>query len=246
LLSGELVPTRIIIFLILTVFIAACSSAPRTLIPYSPRISVCIPPLVTNTADYALLPVPLDSLLRVALRADYIDVASATKFQGQKTFTYQNPFTPVTDSPSPSGSFLARGIVERIAYEPVSEIESRIATYALTGLLGLWVSAGGGELGAYVQYRYYIVDPQGIPVDTFLVIAVSTGDVYDKSRNQLMAEANYLAAGQFAEQLISWVARDQRYHIEYLVSDFQTDSERRTNCIRYFERQLASPASAPH
>ena len=185
------------------------------------------------------MPVPFDSLARLILSDSYIDLEDPSRLHDLKVFkiaTYQNPLLPINSSHDATVTVV--GEVERISYEPAEEVEDRIEAYALGGLLWLVLSSRKGEMAAYAQYRFTIKDISDHTLDSFLIIGVSAGDPQEKSRKELMAEANYIAAEEFAGELVLRIAKLNDLTLEHLASRYVDPEERARRCKDYFEAKL--------
>ncbi len=180
--------------------------------PYPTRISINIAHLTTLTSDYSLLPIAFDSLARFELAEQFIELPK--EGWGKPCIArYQNPFRTSYDSVN--ATILVRGEVERVSYEPAMDVQNMIIAVHFGGLLGLISDNDKGKMAACVQYRFYITDTKHHFSDSFLTIGASSGLREEKSRKELMAEANYLAASLFASQLIDIIFRDNTFYPEY-------------------------------
>jgi hypothetical protein len=214
----------------------------RALQLYQARLGVYIPPLKSYSADYALMPLPLDSLAKLALSDQYVDIEGVDKWNNPTSTRYQNPLLPVDCSQD--YAFKVVGEVERVSYEPAQDIEDRILSYAFGGLIGLALSSEEGSMAAYTQYRFWINDSRGHTIDSLLVIGVSAGDPRSKSRKELVSEANYFACSEFAAQLVMSISKNTKLNLDHLSPVFSDPAQRISKHRKYFEARLKSGAGS--
>lgn len=195
--------------IVLSFVVSACSTKPLKPIEENLRQTITIVPITDLTANYTSLPVPFDSAAMTALSSDFVEVIEPIG-TGPELRVYANPFRFIKSSLASKPSFTVRGEVERIAYEPASQIKKMVMTYALSGLL---VSGSDQDMGAFMQYRFYIYDAINAPIDSFVVVGASTGDRDKVSRRMLMAEANRVAACNFVSDLLLHLKRKYDWNL---------------------------------
>ena len=185
---------------------SACSSVPIKSLPETQRIPITIQPLTDLTSQYKLFQPSFDSIVSVILSPGIVEVLDPGNGQGCKVILYQNPVRIFRPYDKITAQYQLTGDVELISYGSSKDIEDRISTYALFGLLGLSLS-DNNDMAVCVQYRIYLRDSKGDVVDTYLVVGSSSGNPEEKSRIQLTSEANALAAYNFCGQLLKSLSK---------------------------------------
>lgn len=228
---------RLVAAFLITLAFVSCQSH-HALQPYPARLGVYVPPLKSYSADYSLMPIPFDSLARLALSDAYVEVEGFDKWNSSTSTRFQNPLFPVDSSHS--YTFKVIGEVESISYEAAQNVEDRILGYAFGGLIGLALSADEGSMAAYAQYRFWIIDVRGSTIDSFLIIGVSAANPRDKGRKELMSEANYFAGAEFAAQLVMEISRLSAIQLDHSSPIFSPPDERISKHRKHFEALLRS------
>lgn len=219
---------RIILFFLMS-FVFACSDPEFTLKPLESRINITILPLLSLATDYQNLDISMDSLAIISLKTDFVEAEEPIDWDAHVLMAYQNPFRASSIHERHNTTFYVTGEAERIAYEPIIEVKKYISAYGQWGLLGLATVQSTRDMAAFVQYRFKVKDSTGNSIDSFLVVGTSSGDPKTYSRSQLMREANYLAACQFANQLAYRLYKSRRISItgQRVKYDFPTERRRR-------------------
>lgn len=200
-----LIPILCLVFVIL-----GCPKPPLT--PFEKRIPVFVQPPVPLTADYSLVSTPFDTQIRALFSSPFVELPE--KVQGMPYITtYQNPLIPTSDSSL--ARYILTGDVERVAYEPISEVESRIESYAFGGLILMWLTGGDDGLAAIVQYRFQLLDDHRNAIDEFVVVGVAAADALDKGRRELTKEANYAALSTLCVQLFTSIQKNSHIEIQH-------------------------------
>lgn len=185
------------------IFINSCTPVIVAIdpIPEKERIQVLIQPMEDLTGQYKSVFPTMDSLITLTSSLSLVDMIEPDEELNHvmNQVICQNPIRLLRQGNNGMPKFKVSGEVEIISYGPLKDIDRRIATYSLFGLIGLAVS-NDNDLAAYVQYRIYVKDSHDNQVDSFLVIGISSDDPYKKSRKQLMSEANLIAAYNFQSQ----------------------------------------------
>lgn len=189
--------------------IIGCSAPPLKPVPEDLRHTVRILPLNDLTGSYKSLPVPFESLATSALSANFVEVIEPIG-TGPELRIYPNVFRPIGPSATNDAAFTVRGEVERIVYEPANQIKKMIVGYVLSGLL---FTGSEKDMGAFVQYRFCVNDKEDVAVDSFVTVGASSGERDKTSRQQLMAEANKVAACNFASDLLFHLSRKYQWDI---------------------------------
>ena len=204
------------------------------------RVNLFLPALVSYAADYPLMPVAFDSLARVILSDPYVVILGPDRLdQGRIMSTkYQNPVLPIYQQQPDAITVV--GEVERISYEPAEQVENRILSYALGGLLGLAASGQDGTMAACIQYRFSIKDFNNRTLDSFLIFGASSGHPNKRSRKELMTEANYIAASNFACQVVMRIANLRNLSLDHLPSESIIPEVVISNCRNFFAVRLRS------
>lgn len=181
-----------------------CSSPPLKPIPFEQRRVVQLEQLRDLTSQYQYLSPTFEALAKAALSTDFILVENQDKFaeESQKFRLCQNPLRANIEGSNQVPDFSLYGDVERISYESAKDIDDRIVTYALSGLLGLVLSSSNDDMGVFLQYRLYLLGQNSVPVDTFVVYGAATGNPASTSREVLTQKANADAACFFVHQLV--------------------------------------------
>jgi hypothetical protein len=158
--------------------------------------------LTTQDLNYSLVSPPFEVLASIALSPEFYDIHEPDFNNYHLMRSYQNPFRSVSKTSYETPRFIVKGEVERIAYEPISEIKKYVTNYALWGLIGLALTDESfGTMGAYVQYRFQVLDNSNMVIDSFLVTGAASGDPQKISRKELIGDANCFAAVDFSTQL---------------------------------------------
>jgi len=221
-------------------FLSLSCQSRESIRPFPMRVNLFLPALVSYAGDYSLMPVSFDSLARLILLDPYIDILSPDKLEKRRVVStnYQNPLLPVYQ-PLPN-AVTVTGEVERISYEPANQVEDRIVSYALGGLLGLAAAGQDGTMAACIQYRFSIKDFNNRTLDSFLIIGASSGDPNKRSRKELMAEANYIAAANCASQLVMRIAKLYNLSLDHLPSESLIHEVAISKCKNFFAIRLRS------
>ncbi len=219
--------------------LTGCSPLNFTLKPYTPKIGIIISPLENLAADYQYAQIPMDSLAAIAVGNDFIEVEEFDPNYGSIIMAYQNPFRYLPNNLRNEASYFIRGEVERFAYEPIVEVKKYIENYALYGWLGLALSKEDNKaMGAYVQYRFYVMDKKGITIDSFLIVGASSGDPKVVSRKKLTEKANYIAAYQFSAYLASRFTKEHKISVQRQQVEYYYPSERMWRYVEYMKELI--------
>lgn len=209
-------------------FLNSCSPIAVTVkpIPETERIPVLVQPFEDLTGQYKSLYPTMDSLIALTSSVPLINMVEPDDElkHVMRQVICQNPVRLLRINDEVMPKFSINGEVEIVSYGPIKDIDRRIATYSLFGLLGLALS-GDNDLAAYVQYRIYLKDSEGNQIDSFLVVGISSDDPIKKSRKQLMLEANLIAAYNFQSQFIQCLMKQG---INLISQDLAKFSEKRS------------------
>ena len=182
-----------------------CSPSLIKPIPEGERYTVCILPMNDLTGGYDKLDVSFETLAESLFQNGAMEVVSLHDIHGPiySKRSYPNPFRIIDKDKCSEARFVIEGDVERLAYEPVGVIQKMITNYDALGLIGLSLPANSDDMGAFVQYRIHVKQQDGNPIDSFIILGTSRGDINEFSRRQLENEANSFAIFDFSQTLLN-------------------------------------------
>lgn len=212
--------------LVFLIWVGGCSSSPLKPIVENHRHIISFLPFEDISGTYTTLSKPLELLTSSILSGDFVETIELSAFGNMNVIRkYPNPFKPVLNGNVSNAQFIVRGEVERLSYEPVKNIKGDIVNFALFGLLWLAFS-GDDDMGAYLQYRIYISDDNGTPIDSFVTIGASYGEIDKVSRKQLMDEANSVAAYELSARLLKRLMEKYNWNLPSRIEDLSKDKFR--------------------
>jgi len=190
---------------ILVIFIftfIGCASTSLPIIPDTQRIKVGIDSICDLTGQYHTISPTFDSLFYKVTFPSFIEVFDEVDpLDGHPTLKeYQNPMIPVHCNHNIKPKYRIEGDAELISYGSAKDIDDRITTYHFFGLLGLLLSKSN-DMAVEIQYRFRIIDTSNTIIDSLLIIGISSGNPQEKSRRQMMSEANAAAVCELCEKL---------------------------------------------
>ena len=133
-----------------------CAGVPLNSIPLQARIPIYITPLKDETGAYKQLEPSFESLAEAALRSNFVKVPDPSSSNQFAQIIYQNPFRSISNPFADSAMYTVIGEVERLAYDPILDLDRKFLGYRLFGILGSTVTGKTNDMGAYIQYRFYI------------------------------------------------------------------------------------------
>ena len=222
------------IICLLVLFLQSCSSPP--LLPLNNRIPIYISPPAQLASDYIFVTPPFDVQVRALLYDPLVSVQDYGA-DGALIATFQNPVVPSQDSAG--AHLILESQVERISYEPASNVESRIAAYAFGGLSLMWLTGSGDDLAAQVQYRFQLYDANHKLLSEFLAVGAASGDVNQMSRLKLTKQANVVALSTFCAQLFRIIEMSARLSLDYRRGSTMSPKQRRSTYEAYIDSVLS-------
>jgi hypothetical protein len=218
---------------ILWILIIGCTPTQEALKPIDPekRLKVKIFPFDDLTGTYDKASEHLENRATAFLDSDFIQIVKnfSRKKLAYPLITYPNPFKGVSKNDTPSLAFYVKGEVERCSYEKYADINTRIASYHLLGILGL-ANYHDVDLCGFSQFRVKIYNAQNKLIDSSVIFGASCGNVLRHSRKELIDRAIAQASYNFYKYLFESLVDKFQMHLKYRVEEIDED---RANQIRY-------------
>jgi len=213
------------------IFLHGCSSPPLKPIPADERYPLVVRPIEDLTGEYQRNFMPFEELLSRVLLDDFIGIRKPQRDQGEVSSLeiYPNPFRVLSSTDSGANAILITGEVERIAYERFVDVKGGVATFEFLGLLGLMMNGDDSVMSGYVQYRFHVFNSHGTPLENFVVIGVSRGNVEKTGRQQLLLSANRKALYMFSARLLQLLNSRLNWNLPV---DRSEGTSKRMNSIR--------------
>ncbi len=216
-----------------------CTTLPLKPLENDKKITIALDSLCDLTGQYRNLSPSMETLFPIALSPEYIEAIEYDNVSGNNNSLkiYQNLLLPIQSNKSVSSTYKLKGDVELVEYGTAKDIDERIINFHYLGVFGFLLT-NNNDMAAHVQYRFYLANASGIPVDSFLVMGISSGDPLLKSRRQLMGEANSFAMFELRQMLLHSIADKNNINLDYKITDRFSDEHAATKRIELINELL--------
>ena len=189
------------------ILIIGCSTS-SIIVPLNPierdkRIKVQFFPLEDMTGVYDKANIHFEDIIPPLLDSNFIrTIEYSRKKKSYILVTKQNPFMSCSYHDTTCIAVMVKGVVEMCSYEKQADIKDLIAKYHFLGLLSLLTNSDDSDPCGYIQIRIKVLDYNGKQIFKTIAIGVSSGDIYQYSRKELINKAIVRASQYFYEELI--------------------------------------------